>query len=195
HAGGLGHVPRAEILVTEEEYADARGFSGMVRGYLPHRWPGWFDPTLVRFRPRAFGPFDRSFTLTRAGDVHLLPTPGHTRGHLSVVVEVGDGIIFLAGDTSYTEANLNRGVVDGVSSMGGGEDAAARTLGRIRSLAAERPTVYLPSHDPDAGRRLAAAVERSDMGTQTVGGRWVPAGTGRAGPNSPSGDAPGEAEG
>ena len=43
------------------------------------------------------------------------------------------------------------GVADGVSP----DLARAReTLSRIRELAAQRPTVYLPTHDPDAPRRL-----------------------------------------
>lgn len=159
HAGGLAHFPHAEILVTPEEYADASGFTGRLRGYLPNRWPEWFDPTLVRFAGRPFGPFGRSLTLTEAGDVHLVPTPGHTRGHMSVVLESDGGVVFFAGDTSYTEANLYDGVVDGVASLGGGEDTAAETLARIRSLAEERRMVYLPSHDPDAGRRLKEAPE------------------------------------
>jgi glyoxylase-like metal-dependent hydrolase (beta-lactamase superfamily II) len=163
HAGGLSHFPDAEILVSKEEFAEARGLAGRLRGYLPNRWPAAFDPTLVPFRPKAFGPFPWSYSLTRSRDVHLIPTPGHTRGHLSVAVELGHRIIFFAGDTSYTETNMRHGVVDGVASLGGGEGTAAKTLGRIRSLAAERSVVYLPSHDPQSGRRLVAAVEKASV--------------------------------
>jgi glyoxylase-like metal-dependent hydrolase (beta-lactamase superfamily II) len=127
---------------------------GKLRGYLPHRWPAGFDPELVDFRG-SLGPFPAAMPLTEAGDVHLVSTPGHTAGHLSVVVRDEGHDLFLAGDTSYTEANLLTGRVDGVSSMGAGEDAAGQTLARIRAYAAERPTVYLPSHDPAAADRLA----------------------------------------
>lgn len=156
HAGGLHHFPESEILVTRTEYAAARGLRGKLRGYLPHRWPAWFAPRFVDFHDEPLGPFPRSVRLTRAGDVRLVPTPGHTAGHMSVVVNDGDRVLFLAGDTSYTEENLRRGVVDGVSSMGGGADAARRTLARIRSLAADVPLVYLPSHEPGAADRLEA---------------------------------------
>ncbi|MEX1184418.1 MAG: MBL fold metallo-hydrolase [Gemmatimonadota bacterium] len=98
--------------------------------------------------------------LTPAGDVRIVATPGHTAGHVSVIVDDDAHSIFLAGDTSYSEANLVAGSVDSVASMGAGEDAAADTLRKIRSSAAARPTVYLPSHDPDSGRRL---VERSTV--------------------------------
>ena len=89
--------------------------------------------------------------LTSRGDVFVVPTPGHTPGHVSVVVE-GEVSVFIAGDTSYTEDLLRAGVVDGVSPD---ENAARKTMARIRELAAERPLVYLPSHDPAAAERLA----------------------------------------
>lgn len=158
HAGGLGHVTGSDILVSRTEYEDARGPMGRIRGYLPHRWPDGFSPTLVSFAPESFGPFRESHTLTRAGDVRLVPTPGHTRGHLSVAVEDGDRTFFFAGDASYTEESLHAGIVDGVASMGGGEDVAATTLARIRALGQERALVYLPSHDPGSARRLEEAV-------------------------------------
>ena len=167
HAGGLHHFPDAEILLSATEYAAARGVHGKLRGYLPHRWPEWFRPTELdpeagsqqkgvgprspRYRPDAGLPGTR---LTEEGDVRIVSTPGHTAGHLSVLVDEGPRTLFFAGDTSYTEANLIEGVADGVSSVGGGEAAAARTLRAIREYAAVRPTVYLPSHDPDSARRL-----------------------------------------
>jgi hypothetical protein len=46
-----------------------------------------------------------------------------------------------------------RGAVDGVSPDG---SAAAMTLRRIQELASQRPTVYLPSHDPASSERLEA---------------------------------------
>jgi glyoxylase-like metal-dependent hydrolase (beta-lactamase superfamily II) len=154
HAGGLEHFRGTEILIARTEFEHASGTAGKLRGYLPHRWPGWLDPTLVDFTPRPYGPFPESFTLTDAGDVHLVATRGHTPGHLSVVVEEdGERVVFLAGDTSYTQELMLRGAVDGVCP----EPAAAReTLERIRGLAADRPTVYLPTHDPGSAARLEA---------------------------------------
>jgi N-acyl homoserine lactone hydrolase len=151
HAGGLATFPHSDVLVAKQDYARARGIAGRVRGFLPQHWPAWFVPTLVEHEARRFGPFAASTPLTRAGDVHLLPTPGHTAAHLSVAVEDGDDVILLAGDASYTQAFMVDGVVDGV---GADPRAAARSLALVRALAAERPTVYLPTHDPEAGRRL-----------------------------------------
>jgi glyoxylase-like metal-dependent hydrolase (beta-lactamase superfamily II) len=152
HAGGLYHFPRSEILVSRTEYELAAGFKGQLRGFLSNHWPTWFDPTLVDFEARPVGAFPESFMLTKAGDVHLVPTPGHTAGHLSVIVEAGDTTYFLAGDTSYTEQMMLAQVVDGVSQD---TQVARQTLARTLQYVQDTPTVYLPSHDPDSANRLA----------------------------------------
>lgn len=153
HAGGLHYFPDSEILVSAREHATARGFTGRLLGYLPHRWPSWFEPTVLDLDLDES--FQRGHPLTSAGDVRLVATPGHTAGHLSVIVEEEDHALFLAGDASYTVANLLSGEVDGLAATGGGEDVAAATLARIRNFASARPTVYLPSHDPVSFRNLS----------------------------------------
>ena len=101
-----------------------------------------------------FGPFPSSLALTSAGDVRLVPTPGHTPGHMSVILDEGEGrLIFFAGDTSYTQELMCRGVADGV---GADPATAVTTLERIQELSASQDVVYLPSHDPDSARRLAS---------------------------------------
>ena len=152
HAGGLAHFRGSEILVTRREMEVASGRMGMLRGFLPHRLPEWFDPLLVDMRPEPFGPFPESYPVTEAGDVRIVPTPGHTPGHVSVVLDEGERVVFFAGDTSYTEELMVEGALDGVAPD---PKAARATTARIQRLARERPTVYLPAHDPGAAERLA----------------------------------------
>jgi N-acyl homoserine lactone hydrolase len=161
HAGGLHHFPSNEILVSRIELKYAAGLRGRLRGYVNKRWPTWFDPTTIDLPPVPFGPFPASLSLTGAGDVTLVPVAGHTPGQLAVLVEDGDRTVFIAGDSSYTEDAMLSGRVDGV---GADEDAERLTHERIRAYAAETPTVYLPSHDPETAARLA---ER-----RTVGAVW-----------------------
>jgi glyoxylase-like metal-dependent hydrolase (beta-lactamase superfamily II) len=139
HAGGLAHFPDSEILVTHEEWEYATGRRGRLRGYPNRTWPDWLQPSLVS-APDA---------LTAAGDVRLEPTPGHTPGHMSVIVESDDALVIIAGDTSYDDRML----LDGLS-----PDAttARATLAKLRALVDERGAVYLPSHDPRAVDRLQA---------------------------------------
>jgi N-acyl homoserine lactone hydrolase len=151
HAGGLSHFPDSEVMVCRREFENASGFVGKVRGFLPHRWPQWFSPTLFELGPEPFGPFPNSIRVTAAADVTIVGTQGHTPGHVSVVLEDGPDTLFFAGDTSYTEGLMLEGAIDGVAPD---EQAARETLRRIRALAGERPLVYLPSHDPEARQRL-----------------------------------------
>jgi N-acyl homoserine lactone hydrolase len=153
HDGGLAHFPETEILVPRGELRTASGRMGRVRGYLPNRWPSWFDPVPLDLAAEPFGPFAASQRLTAAGDVIAVATPGHTTDHLSVLVR-DEGITYvLAGDTSYDERLMLAGRIDGVSAD---DDVARATLSAIRSLARDRPTVYLPTHDPESANRLAS---------------------------------------
>lgn len=152
HDGGLAHFPNSEILVAGGEIRTASGWAGRIRGYLPHRWPSWFDPVPLNLTADSDGPFAYSRRLTDTGDVIAVATPGHTADHVSVLVQQ-DGIThFLAGDTSYNEKLMLAGRVDGVSPD---EHMSSATLDAIKGFALSCPTVYLPAHDPQSAARLA----------------------------------------
>jgi glyoxylase-like metal-dependent hydrolase (beta-lactamase superfamily II) len=152
HAGGLRHFPHSEILASRTDLDVASGRGGRLRGYPNRRLPRWFEPTIAVLQDRPYGPFPQSLPLTAAGDVSIVALPGHTAGHLGVVVEDGDHAVLLAGDASYTQDLMLRGVPDGPSPD---EDVATRTHERVRALAARTPTVYLVAHDPRTAERLA----------------------------------------
>jgi N-acyl homoserine lactone hydrolase len=152
HDGGLAHFPNSEIFVAAGELRAASGWAGRIRGYLPDRWPSWFDPLPLELAAEPFGPFARSRRLTDVGDIVAVATPGHTADHISILVQEDDMTFFLAGDTSYNEALMLAGKVDGVSAD---EHIARATLAAIGEFARARPTVYLPTHDPQSGVRLA----------------------------------------
>jgi N-acyl homoserine lactone hydrolase len=154
HAGGLHHFPGSKIFVADGEYKSALGLWGKLNGYLPHRWPKWFAPVPIPFAPVAFGSFTQSFPVTAAGDIVIVPTPGHTPNHVSVIVKTGGRDYFLAGDTSYTERQLLERRSDGVSTK---PKVTVATINRICDYLSSTSTVYLPSHDPDSGIRLSDA--------------------------------------
>lgn len=151
HAGGLVHFSGCKTWVAGGELRRASGFGGKLQGYLPHRWPKWWNPEPIHFENKSFGPFLQSMPLTKSGDVFVVPTPGHTPDHVSVVVSASPSF-FIAGDTSYNQSLLLAGKVDGVSPN---EAVSRQTNNRIMALANERPLVYLPSHDPESAERLA----------------------------------------
>jgi N-acyl homoserine lactone hydrolase len=153
HAGGLHHFPENEIILTRAELEFASGLRGRLRGYVANKhWPRSFTPTTIVLDSEPFGPFPQSLRLTKAGDVTLVPVPGHTPGQIAVIVEDGDHTVFLGGDSSYAQDLMLRGVADGV----GADDEAERlTHERIRAYAGANPTVYLVAHDPETATRLA----------------------------------------
>lgn len=151
HDGGLHHFPKAEFIVSRREWEAANGFQGRMNGYLNQRWPAWFQPRLVDFDQTPIGSFSGQHTLTETGDIHLVPTPGHSPGHLSVILIEGDLSIIFAGDASYSEDLLISGKVDGI---GMDPQAQRESHEKILAYAGQNPTVYLPSHDPGSKERL-----------------------------------------
>ncbi len=107
--------------------------------------------------------------LTGDGAVIAIATPGHTANHVSVMVQIGDTSILLAGDTSYNEHLMLAGRVDGVSPD---DDISGATLNRIRRFAQARETVYLPTHDPQSAMRLDTLqlVDAATMPERSGGG-------------------------
>lgn len=153
HTGGLDHFPRSRIVGPRANHAISIGLRGMMTGCLPQRWPVWLKPDLVEMDGPAVGPFPASHRITGDGRILLVPTPGHVDGHVSVMVR-GEGVTwFLAGDATYSQANLVAGKTDGVTNS---PATALATLQAIRRFAAQEPTILLPAHDPEGPARLSA---------------------------------------
>src|SRR3569833_922967 len=131
HDAGRMHFPQSKILAAPGEVANAKGVMGMLRGYLPQRWPGWFAPQALVLDDGAYGPFRASKGLTEDRRVIAVATPGHTPNHNTVIIEDDDAAIFMAGDTTYTEVALLAGQADGVRHA---QAVTRQTLAAIRQL-------------------------------------------------------------
>jgi glyoxylase-like metal-dependent hydrolase (beta-lactamase superfamily II) len=141
HAGGLRHLPQATVVLDRRDWD---------HGVL---YPYSFDLVkdnlaFPRFDSGAFHAFPESQDYFGDGSVVLLPTPGHSPGHMCVLLRMDDGNALFMGDTLYTLPHL---AVDQVRQMTiGGADTvnqldAAR---RIQRLLTEAPgTVPLFAHD------------------------------------------------
>jgi len=149
HADGLAFFPSAEVLVSRAEYEGQRR---VPQGAVAALWPRDFDPRPLDYPPHPFGSFEQHLPLTAAGDVLLIPTPGHSYGHQSVVVQDSDMTYFLAGDLTFDEGQLQRSEVGGIV-LNVPESRISLEL--ARRFVASRPCVFLPSHDPAALMRLA----------------------------------------
>lgn len=149
HAGGIEQFPDADVLVARREYLVHRA---LPLGSPLHRWPDDRSPVLLTHDDGPYGPFPASHRVTDDGEVRVVPTPGHTPGHQSVLVEGDEELLVLAGDTTFTERQLLDDEVVGISLNA---RTSRTTMARMRRLCERERTVYLPSHDPAADDRLA----------------------------------------
>ena len=144
HTNGLKFFRENEIMVNEAEHKKPYGD-------LSSTYPTWFRPTLVNFQKDRVDFFDSAFPLTRSEDLLLVPTPGHTHHHSSILLRTDEAHILFAGDISYKHQQLldNRFAGANVDYT-----QSQKTYDTIRSYGKKHPLVYLPSHDENSGRRL-----------------------------------------
>ena len=138
HVGGLPTLPRCEVVVTRSEWRRGAGWLGRARGYLPQHWPAAVVPRLVDLDGPALGPFGSSLDLLGDGSLVLVPTPGHTPGHVSLLVWSDPQGFFLAGDLVERAGDLGAARPD------------------IAAFVAEHELVVLTTHDEDAAPAIAA---------------------------------------
>ncbi len=153
HMAGLTHLPSSRVLLSRLEWRVAQGLAGAVRGYLLEHLPKGFRPEFLRFEEEGPPPFPRAASLTADRRVLALPTPGHSAGQVSVLVENEGRYALIAGDASYTERAMQEGIIDGVAAS---PYSARLSLSRIRVFCRHFPTAYLPAHDPESPARLTA---------------------------------------
>jgi N-acyl homoserine lactone hydrolase len=144
HTDGLRFFPKTEIIVNQFEYDHPYA-------NLPTTYPSWFKPKLVNYKEDRIEVFGKAFPITKAEDVLYIPTPGHTNGHSSVVLKTDDVDIIFAGDTSYYQDQLLKDEIAGVNKD---FTKTRETYRKFMNYASLRPTVYLPSHDVNSGKRL-----------------------------------------
>lgn len=98
HCGGNRLFAGTQIHVQARELADGRSDQSYVRD--------WID-----FEGANYVEHDGEAEVLPG--VRLLPTPGHTAGHQSVLVETDDGPVVLGGDVAYTFPELGTGATEG----------------------------------------------------------------------------------
>lgn len=132
HVGGLGAFKHAEVVVSLVEWQRARGVSGQIRGYLPQYWPAQVKPRLVQFKGSAVGPFPATEDLASDDRLLLVPTPGHSPGHMGLLAREGGFRVLLGGDMAQSEQELER------------------RAPAVAAFCRREGVVYLATHDPDA---------------------------------------------
>ncbi|MBX3083054.1 MAG: N-acyl homoserine lactonase family protein [Anaerolineae bacterium] len=158
HVGGLRHVAHAEVILPQAEWElRNQHYFGLFPAYyapsfaMVQRWK------LIEFSSEAFHSFDSSYDVLGDGTIRLVPTPGHTGGHASVIIKTDGYHVLLAADALYTLRHLD---VEHVRAfVPGNEQRVAEyvdSVQRIRALRDALPDlIVVPTHDhSDYGMNL-----------------------------------------
>jgi N-acyl homoserine lactone hydrolase len=157
HARAISEFPEATFIVSRAEW-EAAISGGQFQGYVRRQFDHAFDYRLLDFEGRdaeSFSGFARAFDLFGDGSVRAVYTPGHTLGHMSVVLRTAGGEVLVAGDAIYLRASL-----DGTHLPSRTEDdhLFRRSLREIQQYVRETPeALVIPGHDWEAWRKLDAA--------------------------------------
>jgi glyoxylase-like metal-dependent hydrolase (beta-lactamase superfamily II) len=114
HASGVAQFPDATFVVTEREWKAATDEKGLTGGYVRRQFDHAFDWRTVDFDAddvNSFAGFGRTLDLFGDGSVRLAYTPGHTLGHMSVVLRTREGEFVVTGDAAYTMRTLRESVM------------------------------------------------------------------------------------
>ncbi|MEI7585508.1 N-acyl homoserine lactonase family protein [Runella sp.] len=144
HTDGLKFFPKQEIIVGDYEY-------NHPNANMSSTYPSWFRPNKVNYLPDRIEVFQKAYPITSSEDLLYIPTPGHTLGHSSIVFKTDNFDIIFAGDTSYNQAQVLHGELAGVNAD---YTKSKETYNNLVKYATNRKTIYLPTHDEDAGNRL-----------------------------------------
>jgi glyoxylase-like metal-dependent hydrolase (beta-lactamase superfamily II) len=112
HAGGLGDFPGARVHVFADELAAARNPKGVKEKnrYIPAQWahgPNWVEHRL----PDGGGDGWLGFASVAqvSDDIVMVPTRGHTRGHVAVAVRrPSTGWFLHAGDAYFSHGEKDQ---------------------------------------------------------------------------------------
>lgn len=144
HAGGTDEIPDARLVVQRAEWESGHDQAMVDRGvYNPADYDLGHEVQLLDGEHDVFG--DRS--------VVCLPTPGHTKGHQSLRIELESGPVVLTGDCVYTEALMDAMAVPAMGST----RANARqieSMEYLRSLRDDDGCRLLYGHDEAQFRSL-----------------------------------------
>ncbi|MBV9310854.1 MAG: N-acyl homoserine lactonase family protein [Solirubrobacterales bacterium] len=159
HASAISEFPQATFIIDKREWAAAsRG--GTRQGYYSPQFDHPFDWRCVDFEAdpvASFAGFAQSFDLLGDGSIRLVSTPGHTRGHQSVVLRTGSRELLVMGDAAYTLRELHGEAHPVVAAD---DHLRRRSLKEVRLYLEQSPeALAIPGHDVEFWPKLEPLYE------------------------------------
>ncbi|MEA2363618.1 MAG: N-acyl homoserine lactone hydrolase [Thermoleophilaceae bacterium] len=156
HASAISEFPDSTFVVSSAEW-EAASNNGQLHGYVKRQFDHGFDYRLLDFEGpgvESFSGFARSFDVFGDGSVRAVYTPGHTLGHMSIVLRTTSGEVLVAADAIYLRRTLEHTHLPYRTED---EHLFRRSLREIRQYATETPeALIVPGHDWDAWQELQA---------------------------------------
>jgi N-acyl homoserine lactone hydrolase len=151
HVGAVAQLPRATFLADGREWDAAVG-GGFMQGYRRALFDQGYDWRTIDFgapQVDSFASFGRAVDLFGDGTVRLLSTPGHTKGHVSVLLRLRSGReLLLAGDAAYTRRAIDE---EHVPLFYDDAHRYMRSLREIRRYLELTPSaLVICGHDPES---------------------------------------------
>ena len=160
HASAASEFPDATFVLSEREWEAATGPRAALHGYVRSQFDHAFEYRTLDFDGPgvdSFATFGRAFDLFGDESVHAVYTPGHTHGHMSLVVRLREREMLIAGDAIYTMQTLRESALPWNVEDG---HRFRRSLREIQLYLEQTPdAVIVPGHDLDAWRKLDAVYE------------------------------------
>lgn len=160
HASGIRALPDADLVLDRREWGAAGRRLGFLSGYDRSQLPEERRWHLLDFEAASAGPhesFERVIDLLGDGSIRLLATPGHTAGHLSVLLRLRKQEVLLAADAAYTKRTISEGSLPGLADDLG---AFRSSLAQIRDYVERFPdALVIPGHDAEFWTTLEVSYE------------------------------------
>ncbi len=155
HASGVAQFPDATFIVTAREWKAATEEKGVTAGYVKRQFDHAFDWRTIDFdgdEVNSFSAFGRTLDLFGDGSVRLAYTPGHTLGHMSVVLRTKEGEFLVTADAAYTMRTLRESVMPFGAHD---EHEFRRSLKEVQRYMEQTPSATVAvGHDLEAFRAL-----------------------------------------
>ena len=161
HASGIEAFPESRFVVSATEWEAATTVRFPLRhGYHPSHYDYAFDYSAIDFDGElidSYGSFGRSFDLFGDGAVKLVYTPGHSAGHMSVILRLPRRDFVVVGDAAYDWKQLE-GNTEPL--MIADEHNWRRSLRELQAYRRAYPyALMVPGHDPAFWSKLEPRYE------------------------------------
>jgi len=148
HVSGLQHFmknDRVKVFIDPDEIDAGKSFGAVMKGYVKKHYSDvQLYPIQYSLKPKPLF-FDHVWDVYGDQSVFVMKTAGHTPGHISALLNMSGGPVFLTFDAAHRKSNIE----EGVPPRGDYEKALA-SINNIKALSEMMPEMrIIYGHDPD----------------------------------------------